>query len=129
MADSPEKLLSSRLLLASDSAASRLVLALMLSEAGFDVTEAGDGREALARAAAEHFDLVITDLHMAPLDDLTLIAGLLHLPRDVPKIILCSGDAPANVIENLRRLGISTIHKPVTADQLVRAVRSALVRT
>jgi len=52
------------ILFVDDDAAMREVMALILSEEGFDVITAGDGLEALAELRMRTPDLIISDLHM-----------------------------------------------------------------
>ena len=49
---------------------------LALSTAGYEVTAAADGREALALAAQRRFDLVVTDYMMPRMDGLTFLREL-----------------------------------------------------
>jgi two-component system chemotaxis response regulator CheY len=78
------------ILVVDDSASIRQAVATCLRTAGYRVVEAGDGREALERAATECFELVVTDLNMPRLDGLGLVAGLRALPayRAVPMLML-----------------------------------------
>jgi two-component system chemotaxis response regulator CheY len=78
------------ILVVDDSASIRQAVATCLRAAGYRVVEAGDGREALERAATECFELVVTDLNMPRLDGLGLVAGLRALPayRAVPMLML-----------------------------------------
>src|SRR3954467_1718116 len=51
-----------RLLIVDDDAGLRHSLALLLQEAGYEVAAEGDPEEALTRAAAESFDLILCDV-------------------------------------------------------------------
>src|SRR5437667_392583 len=53
-----------RVLLVDDSVSVRRFVGQMLEKAGFDVTTAGDGADAMARLAEAAFDVVVTDLEM-----------------------------------------------------------------
>jgi signal transduction histidine kinase/CheY-like chemotaxis protein len=61
---------------------------------GFDVVAASGGREAIARATAEPFDLVVCDLLMPDLDGFEVVTALKADPssRDVPILILTAHD-------------------------------------
>ena len=133
MADEPLRAsaASQRLLLVDNSDSTRRVLRSILAAAGWSTIDTSDAREALAYISAEHFDVVITDLEMTPLDGLTFIAALLHLPQEraTPKIIVCSASISAPVMTNLGLLSIPTLEKPVDPRRLISAVRTALERT
>ena len=69
------------ILLVDDEAAVRRVLAQHLSDAGFDVSVAASGTDALALAAAETLDGLITGLSVPEMDGLTVIRGQHRLVR------------------------------------------------
>lgn len=64
----PEHNLRGRILLAEDTATSRLVIETMLTEAGYDVTSVVNGREAVEASEKTRFDVVLMDLRMPELD-------------------------------------------------------------
>ena len=72
-----------------DSAALDLIDAALAPE-GFDVVRASGGREAIDRAAAEPFDLVVCDLLMPEVDGFDVVTALKaeHSSREVPILIL-----------------------------------------
>jgi DNA-binding response OmpR family regulator len=72
-----------------DPAALDLIYAALQPE-GFDVVRAAGGREAIDRAAAEPFDLVVCDLVMPDLDGFDVVTALRAEPssREVPILIL-----------------------------------------
>lgn len=65
MADLARKFL---ILIADDRASSRELLRTVLERSGYEVTEAADGEEALARARQGNPDLILLDLQMPKLD-------------------------------------------------------------
>jgi CheY-like chemotaxis protein len=71
-----------RVLLVEDHDEVRTMLALALEREGFEVIQAGDGVEALARIDAEGLrpDVVVTDMEMPHLDGLELVARLRSRP-------------------------------------------------
>ncbi len=85
------------ILTVDDSPSIRQAVAACLRTAGHRVVEAGDGCEALELAAAERFDLVVTDLNMPRLDGLGLIAALRARPdyRSVPILMLTTESSDA----------------------------------
>ena len=58
-----------------------------LTDEGYTVLTAGDGREALLKAEHEKPDLVIMDVNMPVMDGLDTLARLLEAHRRVPVII------------------------------------------
>ena len=65
-----------RVLVADDKESSREFVRTVLEHAGCVVEEAADGREALAKVAANPPHLVVLDLHMPALDGFGVLAEL-----------------------------------------------------
>ena len=65
-----------KILSVDDSASIRQMVSFTLKKEGYDVIEAVDGNDALAKIKGASIDLVITDLHMPNLDGIGLIRAL-----------------------------------------------------
>ncbi len=78
------------ILTADDSASMRQMVSFTLRNAGFDVTEAVDGEDALDKARGRSFDLVLTDQNMPRLDGIGLTRKLREDPhfKTTPILIL-----------------------------------------
>ncbi|MBE8715985.1 response regulator [Cellvibrio polysaccharolyticus] len=63
-------------LIVDDSASIRQVVAITLKSAGFDVIEACDGRDALAKLNGQRVHLIISDVNMPNMDGITLLKEL-----------------------------------------------------
>ncbi len=87
--------MAKRILAVDDSAAIRQVVSYTLSAAGYQVTEAVDGLDAVEKAGTTRFDMVLTDVNMPRMDGLTLIARLRAQPdyRAVPILVLSTESA------------------------------------
>ncbi|MBI2769478.1 MAG: response regulator [Burkholderiales bacterium] len=68
------------ILVVDDTRSMRKMVAAVLSGAGYAVSEAGDGVEALELAKTQRFDLVVTDHNMPRMDGVTLVGELRRLP-------------------------------------------------
>jgi two-component system chemotaxis response regulator CheY len=68
------------ILAVDDSGSLRQMVVFSLKAAGYNVVEAVDGVDALDKAKAQIFDLVLTDQNMPNMDGLTLIRTLRTLP-------------------------------------------------
>ena len=69
------------ILAVDDSASMRQMVSFTLKNAGFDVTEAVDGQDALERSNSRDFDLVLTDQNMPHLDGIGLTRKLRQNPK------------------------------------------------
>ena len=61
-----------KILVVDDERGLREVMSIMLKRAGYAVTEASDGEEAIGHVGKEIFDLVITDLRMPKADGMAV---------------------------------------------------------
>jgi chemosensory pili system protein ChpA (sensor histidine kinase/response regulator) len=100
----------------------------MLEKAGFDVTTAADGADAITRIGAAEFDLVITDLEMPRVNGYELIDDLRRRPstRAMPVIVLTTRAGEKHVAL-ARQLGVEHyVTKPVEEQTFVALVASVL---
>jgi CheY-like chemotaxis protein len=118
-----------KILVVDDDADVRRAMARILSAAGHQVSEAGDGRGALALYRADPADLIITDMYMPHADGIEVVA---RLRDEFPnaRIIVTSGGGPldrADVLDMAQRLGAQrTLPKPVERADLLAAVDGVL---
>jgi CheY-like chemotaxis protein len=106
-----------RVLVVDDDELVRLVIARTLRLSGFDVFEARDGLEALARMPVAAPDLVLTDMNMPRCNGEMLCAEikLRHATAGVPVVIMTGGPLDE---AHMRELGCAAvIYKPM-ADRL-----------
>ena len=79
------------ILVVDDTRSMRKMVAAVLTGAGYEVSEAGDGVEALQLAQTRRFDLVVTDHNMPRMDGVTLVRELRQLPAyDTVALIVLS---------------------------------------
>jgi two-component system chemotaxis response regulator CheY len=111
-----------------DSASIRQMVKLTLSGAGYEVVQAGDGAEGLAKAQSTPCDLVVTDLNMPVMNGLGLIRELRKLPayKGVP-IIFLTTESDAALKQEAKAAGATGwITKPFQQEQLVAVVKKVL---
>ncbi|MFD1624139.1 response regulator [Azospirillum griseum] len=111
-----------------DSASMRQMVKLTLSSAGYQVVEATDGRDALAKAKAGSFHMVLTDLNMPNMDGLSLIRELRALSayRGVP-IVFLTTESDAGKKNEAKAAGATAwVVKPFQQDQLLGVVRKVI---
>jgi signal transduction histidine kinase/serine phosphatase RsbU (regulator of sigma subunit)/DNA-binding response OmpR family regulator/anti-sigma regulatory factor (Ser/Thr protein kinase) len=116
-----------RILLVDDNADLRDHVARLLRPS-FQVTVAVDGRDALDRAMAEQFDLVLTDVMMPRLDGFGLIKALRadERTRDVPIVVLSARAGEEASVEGLTAGADDYLVKPFSARDLTARVRANL---
>ncbi len=116
------------ILTVDDSASIRLTIKIALTGEGFEVVEAADGAEGLAKAAAGGFSLIITDLNMPVMDGLTMIRNLRAKPGNsgVPILFLTTESDAALKAEAKAAGATGWLTKPFVPDQLVKVVKKVL---
>ena len=114
-----------RVLIVDDEAAIRRLLRNTLERAGYAVVEAGNAREALVRAGADHPDAILLDLGLPDRDGL----GLIPLLRDAggPIVLVVSArDATDEKVAALDLGADDYVTKPFDTDELLARLRVAL---
>lgn len=115
----------STILVIEDHASVRALLAQVLEEAGYQVSQAADGRQGLERFQAQPVDLVLTDLEMPEMSGLDVILELTRASLNV-KVIAMSGHS-AEKLQTARLLGArQTFVKPLNLPELLRAIEYEL---
>ncbi|WAJ69941.1 response regulator [Catenovulum adriaticum] len=117
-----------RILAVDDSASMRQMVSFTLKKAGFDVTEAKDGVEALEIAKQAEFDLVISDVNMPNMDGITLISHLRSLPnyKFVPMLMLTTESGLDKKSAGKAAGATGWIVKPFNPDQLLATIGKVL---
>lgn len=121
-----EKAMSKTVLVVDDSSTVRQQVALALKQAGFDIVEAADGREAIAALEARRgIDMVVCDVNMPHVNGLEMVERVKAKPehRALPILMLTTEGQPS-LIKRAREAGaVGWIVKPFDANQLVQAAR------
>jgi chemosensory pili system protein ChpA (sensor histidine kinase/response regulator) len=119
-----------KILVAEDSATIRDAMRRELSRAGFDVTVAEDGEQALKLALEQRFDAVSSDVMMPKMDGYELVRALRQQPhyRQVPIVMVTSKDARIDAMKGYDAGADAYLAKPTEVDELVRTLDSMLRR-
>ena len=124
-APAEEAAAAQHLLVVDDSLSVRKVLSTMLRRAGFDISTAIDGQDALDKCRSEHYDAVLTDLEMPRLNGYELIEELRRKDDAVSLPIIVMTTRAASKHMNLAyELGANNyLTKPVDEFKLLNAIR------
>jgi two-component system response regulator FlrC len=117
-----------RILVAEDDALLADTIEEFLTEEGFSVIAAVDGRQALERAKTQSFDALLTDLRMPHVDGLELIRRLRSLRPELPVVVM-SGNAPSDLRMIVARDGegpLIMVSKPMRLALLLDALKQVL---
>lgn len=97
--------------------------ALLTSAAEFDVLEAANGREALARLRHDRPDLVLLDLNLPGMGGLELLGRMLREDKAVRILVLSMHTEPLYVARAMQAGAYGYLSKHVSAQELLTAVR------
>ncbi|HTJ81918.1 MAG TPA: sigma-54 dependent transcriptional regulator [Polyangiaceae bacterium] len=118
-------------LVIEDDEAIRANVVELLTEEGFIVVEADNGRSGLELALAERPSLVICDIRMPELDGFRVLEGLRASPstRATPFIFLSAAADRSDIRTGMTLGADDYVTKPFTRTELLDAIRTRLERT
>lgn len=120
--------MAKRIMSVDDSPSVRQLVSMTLENAGYLVTTAADGKEALDKLRASPVDLVVTDLNMPHLDGISLTRQLRELPdyRFVPIVLLTTESQEDMKLKGKAAGATGWIVKPFQPEQLLAVVKKVL---
>src|SRR3989475_7336006 len=122
----PETPQPPRILIVDDQRNMRTTTALVLRQQGYQVSEAESGEVALSRLLAEPFDVVLTDLKMAPLDGLAVLRGALEVSPSTQVIVMTGYGTVESAVEAMQLGAYDYLSKPFKESELLLRVQRAL---
>ena len=116
------------ILVVDDSATIRRILRRTLEEAGYRVTEAADGKQALAQCGADRPDLLLLDFDMPVMDGPATLEAMQADPAlcSLPVLFLTARTGGADVAIGLDLGAQDYLRKPCEPAELKARVASAL---
>jgi CheY-like chemotaxis protein len=118
-----------KILVCEDNAALSAVICFNLVRAGFQVTSASNGRDALAALQKESCDLVLSDQQMPMMTGIQLCESIRQLPafRRTPFILLTAKRMEIDIGGLQQTLGLAAaLPKPFSPIELIDCIEEAL---
>jgi two-component system, OmpR family, alkaline phosphatase synthesis response regulator PhoP len=117
-----------RILVAEDERDIRDLISFALQFAGFEVSVAANGAEAVELAPTLKPDLILMDVRMPRMTGYQACEALKRLPemKDTPVIFLSAKGQESEIQEGLEVGAIEYILKPFSPDELIQRVRRIL---
>jgi len=121
----------SRVLIVEDEHDLLYSMNLILIKAGFEVSKASNGKEALdifkiAFDKGEPFDLVVTDIQMPDLTGTELIVKIQEMEKETP-ILVITGYGSKDLVIELMRLGcLDYLDKPFQPSEFIEHINQVL---
>ena len=117
-----------RVLIVEDDPKTAATLRLYLEHAGFEVSVATSGPEALSRQRAHPSDLVLLDVMLPEVDGLAVCRAL-RTESDVATILVTTRTTEGDKLEGLAAGADDYVTKPFSPREVVARVRAVLRRT
>ncbi|MDA0733206.1 MAG: response regulator [Chloroflexi bacterium] len=111
-------------LVVDDLANHRETLRVILDDTGYEVSEAEDGKHAIAIAEKQHYDIILMDLVMPGLNGLETFEEIRRIDVDVKVIFVSGYDLEESVRNALHEGAYSVLTKPVDPDNLLTLMNS-----
>jgi DNA-binding NtrC family response regulator len=109
-----------KILIADDELSITKGLSAVLSDEGYDVAVAADGKKALDQLSSDSFGVVLADLMMPKLDGLALLKELQRLGIPTECIIVTGQGTVDSAVQAMREGAYDYIEKPLNAEKLNR---------
>ncbi|HMU28439.1 MAG: response regulator [Nitrospira sp.] len=116
-------------LVVDDSPTMRQMVAFTLTNAGYQVVEAGNGKEAVGKVnGGAKPDLVVTDLNMPEMDGITLIKEIRKMPAlKFTPILMLTTEASDDKKKAGQAAGATGwIVKPFNPEQMMAVIKKVL---
>jgi len=115
-----------KILVVDDEQSLRDVLSIMLKRAGYVVTTATDGEEAIDLVNKEIFDLVITDLRMPKVDGMEILKAVKSTSPETVVLLITAFASADSAVEAMKQGAYDYLTKPFQIDEVQLIIRNAL---
>ncbi|MCX7012689.1 MAG: sigma-54 dependent transcriptional regulator [Candidatus Sumerlaeota bacterium] len=115
-----------RILIAEDEDRLRRLFAMLLSNAGYKMSLAEDGEQALEMFGKSKPDVVLTDMRMPKMDGMTLLKKIKEVSPETPVIVITAYGAIEDAVEAMKAGAEDYLTKPIEEEQLKISIEKAL---
>ncbi|KIV72349.1 response regulator [Metapseudomonas otitidis] len=117
------------ILIVDDSASIRQVVGMTLKNAGYDVLEGVDGKDALTKLDGRKVHLIISDVNMPNMDGITFLKNVKQLAayKFTPVIMLTTEAGDAKKAEGQAAGAKAWVVKPFQPAQMLTAVSKLIL--
>lgn len=116
--------MSKKILVVEDELDNLKLVSHFLNQAGYEVSGAKDGVEAMELLGHSRFDLVLSDLRMPGMDGLTLASHIVSSDPTTPILLMTAYyfDNRADILE----LGVPFLRKPFSPNELLSKIQKVI---
>src|SRR4030042_7114343 len=116
------------ILVVDDEPSMRTTLSILLKREGYQVSQAGDGVEAIKMLEPGEYDMVLTDLKMEGVDGIELLRHVRAAAPQTEVLIFTAYGTIATAVEAMKLGAYDYIGKPFDEEELLLKVARALER-
>lgn len=114
------------MLVVDDDGAVGMVLASLLTQAGYQSHHVKSGEEALASLVSRGFELVLSDVRMPGMDGLELLTEVKRRAPDVPFLLMTAHGSVPLAVEAMKHGAADFLQKPFDRDEILYTLEKAL---
>ncbi len=114
------------ILVVDDDQRNREMLAEALRREHFHIDLAGSGEEAIERGGQHQYDAVFSDIKMASLSGLDVLASFRATSPDTPVVLLTAFGSVETAIQAMKEGAFDYITKPINLDEVVLVAQRAV---
>ncbi len=115
-----------KILIVDDEMPIRRILREILEFEQYDVEEASDGLECVAKVQREKYDVVIMDIKMPKMDGIEALERLQILSPETPVIMVSGHGTIDTAVEAVKKGAFDFISKPPDLNRMLITVRNAM---
>ncbi|HEU0296309.1 MAG TPA: response regulator transcription factor [Anaerolineales bacterium] len=115
-----------RILIVDDEASLRQMMARVLQRAGYEVTTAANGKDGLALASEQLFDLLYLDIRMPDMNGLEVLKTVHTKFPDLPVVLFTAQPDLHSALEALRRGATDYLLKPLKPQTVIDRTQAIL---
>ncbi|HYM81065.1 MAG TPA: sigma-54 dependent transcriptional regulator [Candidatus Limnocylindria bacterium] len=117
---------SEKILVVDDEQSMTQFLSIVLRKEGYQVTAVNNGKDALEKVKADHFDVVITDIKMPGMDGIQVLHGIKKHDPSLPVVIMTAYASQQSAIDAVNQGAFQYLIKNAKNDEINLVVRNAL---
>ena len=115
--------MAQKILVVDDESTVTDLISLILTEEGYEVSTAQNGKEGLKQFESVGPDLIITDIIMPDMEGIEFIKALVKKKKNIPIIVMSGNIIGTKFLKSARLFGAkATLTKPFTTQDLIETV-------
>jgi len=114
-----------KILVIDDEKNMRHMLALLLEKEGYQVDNAGNGKQGLDLALQNFYDLILCDLKMPVMDGMAFLEKFRDSKQESTVIVMSAYGTMDTAIEAMKRGAYDYVSKPFKADEILLTLKKA----